>query len=198
MSLQWYVLRTKPHSESLASSALSKLGLDVFSPIVQAPSSEVGFVSKPLFPGYLFLRSDMESDDMELINRLPGVLGWVRFEGITPVIPPEVITELAQRVKRINESGGLWERFRPGDRVQVAYGTMESLGEVIEEAESPHARVRVLLDFMGRMVSAKVPWSSLSPENQDSKLSAGGKRRRRTRGGGRWVRGFGPRSTATA
>lgn len=197
MSLNWYALRIKPNSEGLSSAALGREGLDVYSPAVLSPCGEADFVSKPLFPGYLFLRFDMECHDMHLVSGLPGILGWVRFGGAIPAIPDGVVAELKERVALINESGGLWERFQPGDSVQVLSGKMESLGEVLESAKSPHENVRVLLDFMGRMVPAQVPWNSLRPVNQDS-VTAGSKRGRRTRGRGRWVRGFGPRDAVTA
>jgi transcription antitermination factor NusG len=41
----------------------------------------------PLFLGYLFLRVDVEGQDRPLIERLPGVLSWVRFGAVVPVVP---------------------------------------------------------------------------------------------------------------
>ena len=98
----------------------------------------------------------------------------------------------------MNRADGLWTQFRPGEKVLVVSGKMESLAEVLEEPKSPEARVRVLLDFMGRRVSALVPWHNLRQVQGDAADGPIGRRRRRTRGGGRWVRGFGPRAVAGA
>ena len=119
----------------------------------------------------------------------------VSFEGVVPSLPDGVIHELSQRACAINGTGGLWTRFRPGDRVSVALGPLESLAEVVEEAKSPGARVRVLMEFLGRMVEARVPLQNVqqvgvagSAMQQDRPSS------RRTRGRGRWINGFGPRA----
>ena len=102
MSIQWYVLRLKPNSESLAVSGLEKDGIEVFSPRVQTPRQDGSFVESHLFPGYLFLQFDMQKHDTDLVRGLPGVLGWVRFDGVIPPVPDVVVKELASRVRRVN------------------------------------------------------------------------------------------------
>jgi transcription antitermination factor NusG len=129
---------------------------------------------------------------------MEGLVGWVQFDGAVPTVPDEVISELESRLHRINNSGGYWTRFRPGDRVQVASGMLEGLAEVVEESKSPEARVRVMLNFMGRLVPARVPWSDLRPIRDDLAPVYEARPPRRTRGKGRWVRGFGPRGVADA
>ena len=148
-------------------------------------------VEVPLFPGYLFLRFDLEEQG-SAVRRLPGVSGWVRFGGVAAPVPDGVVADLAKRVEAINSGGGMWTRFRPGDVVRVASGRMESLAEVIEEPRSPEARVRVLLDFMGRQIPAQVPWHTLEAVDRETAMIQKGRRPRRTRGRGRWVQGFGP------
>jgi len=196
MSLRWYVIRTKPQSERLAASALERNGLELFFPLVRTPLVHAAPSMVPLFPGYLFVRYDMEAGDAQMARRLPGILGWVRFNDVAPPLPDDVIANLADRVESINNGGGLWTRFRPGDKVSVVTGKLEGLAEVVEEAKSPESRVRVLLEFMGRQVPAEIPWQSLKPARKDSGPTAPARRPRRTRGGGRWVRGFRPETAA--
>ena len=73
---------------------------------------------------------------------------------------------------------------------------MATVAEVVEESKSPQGRVKVLLEFMGRLVSAQVGWQDLTPI-QDEQYP---KRRvpRRTRGGGRWIRDAGSPALSTA
>ena len=198
MSLRWYVIRTKPQSERLAASALERDGLELFFPLVQMPSLNAARTMVPLFPGYLFVRYDMEEGDAQTVRRLPGVSGWVRFNGVAPAMPEDVVAHLADRVEAINGGGGLWTKFRPGDKVRVVTGKMEGLAEVVEEAKSPESRVKVLLEFMGRQVPAEVPWHSLRAAPEDSAPNTRRRPPRRTRGGGRWVRGFRPEPAAVA
>ena len=67
MSLQWFVLRTKPHSEQLAASELCRDGLEVFCPSIKQPQVRSRRSEQPLFPGYLFLRCN------------PQAKGWPSF-----------------------------------------------------------------------------------------------------------------------
>ena len=108
----------------------------------------------------------------------------------------EVIDELRVRWESINEEGGIWRRYRQGEKVRVVYHNMETLAEVVEEAKSPQARVRVLMEFMGRLVSAHVPWENLQSidEGEPAESYLGS---RRTRGKGRWINGFGARAANT-
>ena len=199
MPLQWYAARTKSRAEYTAADSLRRAGYEVFSPHVATEHPRPGHADAPLFPGYLFLRCDLERQGWPLLRQVPKVLGLVRLGGAVPPVPAEVIADLEQRVQRINTTGGLWSRFLPGQRVRVVHGAVESLGEVIEEATSPQKRVQVLLEFMGRLVKAQVPRQNLLPAPADV-LPWNQNRRalRRTRGKGRWLRGFGPEPGMTA
>lgn len=78
-------------------------------------------------------------------------------------MPDLVIEVLKRRVEALSGTGGLWTRFRIGQRVRVSLGPTENLGEVIEEAQSPRGRVRVLLEFLGQLIEAQVSWWDVQP-----------------------------------
>ena len=188
----WHVVRTRSQSENLAIAALKSEGFDLFFPRVHKPRPRSRFSYVPLFPGYLFVQCRRDGHGWPSLSRIPGVFGWLHFGGTVPSVPDGVISDLAQKVEDINNQGGLWNRYKPGEKVCVVYGGTESLAEVVEEAKSPQARVRVLLEFMGRRVSAQVPYENLQPALPDElAVSEKERRHRRTRGKGRWIRGFG-------
>ena len=196
MGLSWYVLITEPRAEYLAASELNKDEFEVFFPRVKTPHHRAGHVDEPLFPGYLFLHVDPDAGRWPSFRPAHRLKGWVNFAGMVPSIPDETITELARRVDMLNASDGLWHRYQPGETVRVVSGNIDNLAQVVEEAKSPQGRARVLMEFMGRQIQAQVPWADLRPvehgpnENQRPP--------RRTRGGGRWIRGFGPAASARA
>ena len=196
MARRWYVLRTKSQCERLAADALEREGIEPYLPRARSLQPSGRYTTTPMFPGYLFIRTDLETYDGPSVRQLPGILGWVRFDGVVPAVPDEVVDGLIRRVNAINQDGGLWNRFRVGEKVRVLSGPMEGLAEIVEEPQSPEARVRVLLEFMGRLVSAQVPLYHLRRVGQESVTSVR-TGLRRTRGGGRWTRGFGPRAVAT-
>ena len=196
MGLNWYVLRTEPRAEYMAAAELDGDGFEVFFPRVTSPHQRVGHTDLPLFPGYLFLRCDPQSDGWPSFRMRHRVSGWVNFAGVIPAVPDEVIAEVAHRIDGINATNGLWRRFRQGERVQVTSHGLGAVGEVVEEAKSPQARARVLLNFMGRLVQAQVPWADLQPVQHQ--ITDNQRLPRRTRGRGRWIQGFGPRATVGA
>ena len=198
MTRRWYVIRTRPQCEYSAAGTLAREGFEVFFPCVRTPRPRRGHDDEPLFPGYLFLRLDEQSPAWESPTHHSAVGGWVRFDGAVPAVPDEVIEGLARRVETINGDGGLWARFRRGEMVRVVSGKMESLAEVLEDATSPEARVKVLLEFMGRQVTADVPWRTLNRARSDQDLQGRRRAPRRTRGRGRWIQGFGPRAVMPA
>ena len=190
----WRVLRTLTGAERSAASALIERGFAVYLP--QAPQFTSGTddaVEAPLFPGYLFVRGPFNQTRREAISSLPGVIGWVRFDGAIPTIPAETVADLKRRVDSLNRSGGIWREYDPGDRVSVRLGTLDGTAEVLKSAASPSDRVDVLLRFMGQQVRASIPWSSISPakspESRHSHPANTGNqhRRRRTRGRGRRI-----------
>ena len=192
----WHLARTKPQSEYVAAAALERNGYDLYFPRVQTPRPRLGYKDIPLFPGYLFVRRDQDASRLPPINHVAGMIGWVQFDGVAPKVPDEVVAELVRRLATIKSEGGYWRRFRRGEKVVVTAGSMENLAEVLEEPKSPQSQVRVLLDFMGQLVPARVPWEDLQPASDDPVAFYPGRAPRRTRGRGRWIRGFGPRAAA--
>ena len=188
MSREWFAVRTRPRCESSVAGQLAREGLETFSPLVIIRSEKKQEIPEPLFPGYLFLRMDLETFRTELLGARSGIFGWVRFGDSIPSVPDEVISRLMQRVRDINGSGGLWTRFGIGDIVRVMAGKLDCLGVVTREPASPRERVKVLLDFMGGKVAANVPWSSLQLSEADGTPKDRFRIPRRTRGRGRPIR----------
>jgi transcriptional antiterminator RfaH len=190
----WYVIRTKPKAEYIAAAELESDGFEVFLPLLKTPTPRPGHLDAPVFPGYLFLQWGAEDGWPAFLPR-HRVVGFVRFEEVVPSVPDAVVAELSQRLELLNQAGGSWRRFSPGEKVRFNSRGMDNLiAEVLEGSNSPERRVKVLVRFMGRLVSTEVPWKELLPIEDDHD----GRPRppRRTRGGGRWIRGFGPHAVA--
>lgn len=208
---RWYVARTEPRAEFLAADELERDGHEVFFPRVRAPRPRLGHTDMPLFPGYLFLRCDPESEGWPSFRRAHRIAGWVGFAGEVPSLPDEVVAELMERWDTINRQGGFLKRFQPGEKVRIVAGSLMGLAEVVEAAKLPRASVKVLVEFMGRLVQAQVPLQHLEPieglsfDHKPRAYQAPAyqptqkpRRPRRTRGKGRWVQGFGSRALAGA
>ena len=191
MAQGWYVLRTEPMAEYIAAEGLVRDGYEVFFPTVKSLFHRAGHSDAPLFPSYLFIRCDPEVDGSPVFRPSNRIAGWVNFGGEVPTVPDDVMAELTRRLDAIKGGEGLWKRFAPGDKVRVLSTTLDSVAEVVEESKSAQGKAKVLLQFMGRVIQAQVPWEYLKPlqDQPFPKLRPA----RRTRGKGRWIEGFGHR-----
>ena len=194
MAEHWYVIRTKPRSEALAGAEMERSGYEVLLPLVEESSPLRGRTVAPMFPGYVFLRCGDGTTEFPSLSLRSHMLGWVNFGGTIPTVPDEIIDALKEQLDVIGQEGGLWKQYEAGEMVEVLSGNVQSMARVVEAPKSPQAKVKVLMEFMGRLVPAHVPWENLRQSNQTEIRAA--RRERRTRGGGRWVRGAGPRALA--
>ena len=185
MGLMWYVARTAPRAEFTAASELTRDGYEVFLPSINDPNPRSVRSKIPLFPGYIFISHDSETEIWPEFRDLHRIAGWVKVGGEIPSLPDSDVVELMDRLDVIERQGGILHNFSAGDKVRVDTGIIQCLAEVVEGFRSPQARAKVLLQFMGRRVFAKVPWETLEP--MDSSSADKPRPRRRTRGGGRWI-----------
>ena len=183
----WYAVHCKPFKERYAATALEdRLGLTVYLPEVRR------FFRKqvqwtPLFPRYLFVQANLQRVTFSSINTTPGVLGLVTVGGTPQTVPPAVIQELCQRVNNLNAQGGLSEHdFFPGGAVRLKAGPLRGMEAVFVGPMTPSQRVRVLIDFLGRLREAEVDLDALEHANS----WPAPKRERRTRGKGRRITRF--------
>jgi len=194
MSLNWYVLYTKPNAEYQVAYHLKNAGVTTFFPTVRSVRPRPGYNSVPLFPSYLFIQVDMDTFDMSIIRWTPGLRYIVMFDDKPAVVPDEVIQYFMRKVNEINNVGGLpSHNFKPGDKLIIRSGPMAGLEAIFEGPLGPAERVKVLIEFLGRITRAEVPVELLELANGNElarvlEAPPRKKRRRRTRGKGRAIR----------
>lgn len=185
MGTMWYVARTEPRAEFVAAAELERDDYNVLLPCIDNSNSLTGPTKIPLFPGYIFLSCNPDSDGWPTFRGAHRIAGWVKFGGEVPCLPDSDVSALMERLEIINQQGGMLNTFSPGDQVEVDTGILQCLAEVVEGVKTAQARAKVLLNFMGRQVFAQVPWENLrhiegQPEEKRPNT-------RRTRGRGRWI-----------
>lgn len=193
----WFLAKTKPLSEYLAAGSLEAAGHEFYFPLVETPKPRTGKSNSPLFPGYIFVRQQSAGDGLPCINNLAGIAGWVKFSDDIPAIPHQVIELLLKRVNDIDRSGGVWNRYLPGEKVNIVLGSIETSAEIVGTPKNPESRVQVLMDFMGQIVRTEVSWRDIRPslESHNTLTAESSIPIRRTRGKRRWINGYGPRAS---
>lgn len=121
---QWYVLHTRSRHESVVSEGLSKKSMDVFLPKIKVRSTRrdrKAMIHIPLFPGYVFINTDLHPHTHLEIVKTAGVVRLIgTHQGPVPV-PGDTIASLKIMVaSEMPIATG--HRLQPGERVLVVNG----------------------------------------------------------------------------
>lgn len=155
----WIVARTQPRREGWACENLLRQDAEVYVPMLAPPPQKRnGHTSKPkcLFPSYVFVRKT--NGQWRFLLGTFGIIGVVMQGGRPAILPDREIC----RMKAMEGPDGLVQlpshkngKFAVGDQVRVAKGLFS--GYVgIYQGSGPQARLKVLLDYLGRKTSVLI------------------------------------------
>ncbi len=154
----WYVLHTRSRFEQVVFDGLAGKALETFLPKITVMSKRRDRRKKiriPLFPGYVFVKSDLNAYERLEIVKTVGVVRLVgNKDGPVPV-PDESVDSL-----RIMVAGDhpvvTGTRLRKGDRVMVVEGPFIGVtGTFIRYRGS--GRVVVSIEALGQYAAVDVP-----------------------------------------
>ena len=147
----WYLVQVKPNGYRLAERNLLRQGFACFQPLVRATErrgAQFRPVSRPLFPGYLFVAFDPTRAPWRKINSTAGVSRLLSLGNVPQEVPRGLVANLRARVDAEGQVI-LADNVEVGDRVKIQSGPFAGfLGEVARLA--PEARAHLLVDLMGR------------------------------------------------
>jgi transcriptional antiterminator RfaH len=167
MTLHWYAIRSKPRKEDVVSKQVHDRGFEVFYPRLRVnPINPRARKYKPYFPGYLFVRADINAVGLSTFQWLPHSTGLVTFGGEPSAVPDNLIYAIRQRVEEIAKAGGeVFDDLHKGDIVLVNYGPFEGYEAIFDTRLPGTERVRVLLQFLSnRYVPVELDASHLQPK----------------------------------
>ena len=157
---RWYVVEALPRSEERAAINLQRQGMRIYLPRYRKRrrhARKVDLVPAALFPGYLFVRLDVEAAPWRQVNGTFGCRQLVSDGEMPAPLPRGAI-----RALRAREDGDGFvqfglpsESFRRGDRVRITDGPLaERMGLV--DSVTDAQRVVLLLDMLGRRVRVQL------------------------------------------
>ncbi len=162
MSHQWYVVHTYSGYENKVKTALEEriksFGQgehfsDILIPsekVVELVKGEKRTSSRKFFPGYIFVKMELNDETWHIVKNTPKVTGFIgsRMQP-TPISDREV----EEIVQQINE-GVLKPKpkfvFEKGDSVRVIDGPFLNFNGVVDEVRPEKGKVRVLVSIFGR------------------------------------------------
>jgi transcriptional antiterminator RfaH len=152
---RWYVVQTHANSEHKAASHLARQNFDIYLPRYlkrRRHARRTETVAAPLFPRYMFVLVDTQTQRWRSIQSTLGVTRLVCHGDRPAPVPANVVEALRRR----EDAGGLITlderpRFSIGDQVQILDGAF-SMHLGLYEGISDNKRVTVLLNLLGRKV----------------------------------------------
>ena len=163
MSKEWFILQFKSNSHHLAAKNLNRQGFETFLPLHETTSrrlSRFANTSKPLFPGYMFIKFDRAESEWHKINSTYGVSRLITFNSILKSIPTIFVDHL---MKRYDLSRKLMpiQKLKKGDQVTILKGPFANFVATVEKYEADQ-RIWILMDLMGRKTKIQTPSNNLT------------------------------------
>ena len=159
----WFCARTLPHKEPFAEDNLVKNGFTVYCPRYQkwiSSARQKKLVSRPLFPGYLFIQQAENVGFLGIVRRSPGISTIVGVQNSFSVVPDTVILN----IKRGENQSGFIEinhsRFKKGDKIKLNDERFSDMDAIFEEQDDLRRSI-ILLKFLGKAHRVKVQTNSL-------------------------------------
>ena len=153
----WHLVQIKKNSHRIADRNLKQQGFKTFLPLQDLTSrrgSKFSTSTKPLFPGYMFVRIKPDGAPWQKINSTLGVSRLICQDGVPKRVPTEVVSGLISRCDRLG-------RLLPptavqrGDTVEIHSGALANFIATVETIDS-NRRIWVLMDLMGQITRVQV------------------------------------------
>lgn len=148
--MNWYVLRSKPCKEEIVWRQAQSLGFETFYPRLRVrPVNPRARKIRPYFPGYLFVKADLEAVGLSTFQYMPYAIGLVCFGGEPAYVQESLILAIRRRVEEIAEVGGeLFDGLKRGDQVWIQDGPFVDYQAIFDARLDGGERVRVLLQML--------------------------------------------------
>ena len=155
---RWFAVRVRGNLEQSVCAALKSKGFEPFLPTYQerrACSERAKVLDLPLFPGYLFCRTDVNHRLPVLTT--PGVKEIVGF-GRSPAPIPDVEIDAVKTFIEQDLNLRPWPFIRLGQPVMIERGPLSGVRGIVEEFKGNY-RVIVSLSLLQRSIAAGVDGS---------------------------------------
>jgi transcription antitermination factor NusG len=157
----WFALQVVPRHEKSVDKILEYRGYSHFLPTCHVRrrwSDRVSIVEEPLFPGYVFCRS--QSNLMEIVRGSPGIIRIVAFGGRPHPVPDEEI-EALQKIVHGEREYSAFPYLNVGQKVQVISGPLTGVSGTITQFKN-RDRLVISLEAIMKSVSVEIDHSEVT------------------------------------
>ena len=162
----WYVVQTQVNAEAKAARNLIRQSFDIYLPRYlkrRCHARKIEKVAAPLFPRYLFVRVDIETQRWRSIQSTFGVSRLVTRGADPAPISREVLQILWAREDQ-NGFIAMNRRspFTVGEKVRILAGAFADVVGLFDGL-GDRERVAVLLDLLGQKVRVSIDMDMIAP-----------------------------------
>jgi transcription elongation factor/antiterminator RfaH len=147
----WYALHTKSRFENVVNDGLAKKTLDVFLPKITVKSRRRDrhkMIRVPLFPGYVFVRTDLNPYEHVEILKTTGAVKLIgSARGPVPIADTTI--DSLKIMVATDEEVVTGTRFQKGDRVMVVSGPFAGVTGIFSSYRGD-GRVVVNIEALGQ------------------------------------------------
>jgi len=154
----WYVIHAHSRHEAKVELTLQGKNIETFFPRVTVPSRRRDrklLIKAPLFPGYLFVHTDLNDRAYNNIIRNPSVVRILGFKGQCNEVPAETVASI-QKLLNSGQPVFPWAKLTPGKQVRIVEGPLAGATGVILRRKQGKSRLVVGVELLGRSVCAEL------------------------------------------
>lgn len=162
--LVWYALRTRPRHEKKVHLELQEKSIESFLPLLTQShswSDRQQVIQMPLFPGYVFTRTQNKPEQRVRVLRTAGVVGFVGFRGVGVAIPDEQIHAI-QSIVEASVSFGPYAFLKIGQKVRIVGGSLNGIEGIISEKKGETSLV-ISIELIQRSVAIRLEGFRVEP-----------------------------------
>jgi transcription antitermination factor NusG len=150
MTMQWYVLRSKPNKEEALHHQLVLRRFEAYCPQVETDSAGLPVRrKKAYFPNYMFVHADLGEVGLSTFQWMPYGAGLVSFAGEPAPISDEIIQALHQRIEALKKNRTeVFMGYQPGSLLKVNTGPFAGYEAIFDTRLPGNDRIRILLNLV--------------------------------------------------
>jgi len=171
MAKQWYVIHTMSGFEEKVKASIQERaktkGLEDKISRILIPTEKIIEVKgkkkkeseKKFYPGYILVEMELNEDTWHLVRTTQRVTGFIGGKKPAP-IPEEEVEMILQQLEK-GKAPQIKAHFEKGETVRITDGPFTNFTGFIDEVDSEHERVKVMVSIFGRQTPVELSFSQV-------------------------------------
>jgi transcription antitermination factor NusG len=178
----WFALWTSSHCEQLVHDQLSAKRFHVFLPTMRQWSRRAGtkrLISRPMFPGYLFVRHAIDKRsylDIVSTRGLVKILGE-RWDSLETIPSSEI--EAIERLAESDLTSMPYPYLKEGQRARIVAGPLAGHEGIVVRSRRNRGLLVLSIALLRRSVAVAIEWDAVLPLEASTPVPSAGRLPRR-------------------